>query len=200
MDLDEIVKGVSRHVNLSSDTWCLSKWRADTVTFRPTHIIDDIEKMWKEIKNTDSKNRTVLPEQVVITDNVLLQIGMQESIDRDIGVSSTDNDWNSIGTSATAEDETHTDLQAEDSGGSYARKVFSTAGQRQRVNLTGKYGMLWDDGDISAAGLAIKESGIHWHLSDASKCHARVAFTTFTLNAGELFVVQINETHANGTL
>jgi hypothetical protein len=134
------------------------------------------------------------------TNNIIVTAGMNESIDRDIGASSTQLDYNSLGTSSTAESASQTDLVAEDSGGSYARKRFSTEGSRARVNQTAKYGMLWTDTDVSTTPLGIKEAGIHWHASDASKMHARVVITTFTLDPGDLFVVQINELHENGTL
>lgn len=201
INLNDYLPTIPDHISLSNDKWLLSKWREDEITFRPGHVIDDHEKIWNEMIECDfNPRKTIIPTQWQIRDNVITTIGMSESIDRDIGVVSTTVNWASIGTSATAESESHTDLQAEDSGGSYARKQISTLGQRTRVNQTAKYGMVWDDGDISAAGLAIKEAGLHWHASSASKCHCRVSFTTFTLNTGDLFVSQINETHANGTL
>ena len=58
--------------------------------------------------------------------------------------------------------------------------------------------MLWDDGDVSAVPISIKESGIHWHVSNGSSMHARVTFTTFSMASGDLFVTQINELHQNG--
>jgi len=60
--------------------------------------------------------------------------------------------------------------------------------------------MLWDEDDFDAVTRTIKEAGVHWHLSDASKCHARVVSTDFVLDSGDLFVVQINELQENGTL
>jgi hypothetical protein len=201
IDLNDYLPKFSHHINVSNDKWLLSKWREDEITFRHGHVIDDHEKIWNEaIECQFNPNKTVLPTQYDISDNVILTQGMSESIDRDIGVVSTTINWASIGTSATAEAESQTDLQAEDTGGAYVRKQISTLGQRTRVNQTAKYGMVWDDGDISAVGLAIKEAGLHYNVSAAAKCHARVTFTTFTLNSGDLFVSQINETHANGTL
>lgn len=190
--LKEFASILPKHLDLRVDHWRLSMWKEDEVHFNARRIGSEVDKflMTKE----------VLPIKIFETNNVITLIGMRESIDRDINVSSTDLNWNSIGTSSTAELESQTDLVAEDSGGSYARKVFSTGGTRQRVNQTMKMAMMWDDGDISATPLAIKESGIHWHLSDPAKCHARVVATTFTLDAGDIFVVQINELHANGTL
>lgn len=201
IDVDSYLRKIPDHIHTSNDKWLLSKWNESEITFRPRHVIDDHEKIWNEMIECEfNPNKTVLPTQWDLKDNVITTIGMSESIDRDIGAVSTTINWVSIGTSSTAESESQTDLQAEDSGGSYARKQISTLGQRTRVNQTAKYGMVWDDGDISAVGLAIKEAGLHWNVSAASKCHCRVSFTTFTLNTGDLFVSQINETHANGTL
>ena len=201
IDINEYQPLLPNHVNLSADNWLLSKWKEDEITFRPRHVVDDHEKIWNEMLECDfNPKKTVLPSQWEVTPNVILTIGMSESIDRDIGAVSSTINFASVGTSATAESESQTGLQAEDSGGAYARKQISTLGQRTRVNQTAKYGMVWDDGDISAAGLSIREAGLHWHVSDASKCHCRVSFTTFTLNTGDLFVSQINETNANGTL
>jgi hypothetical protein len=63
-----------------------------------------------------------------------------------------------------------------------------------------KLGMLWDSSDFDSVPVTIRESGVHWHLTDASKCHARVVSTDFSLDTGDLFVVQINELQENGTL
>ena len=60
--------------------------------------------------------------------------------------------------------------------------------------------MLWTGGSFDALPRTIKEAGVHWHLTDASKCHARVVSTDFVLDSGDLFVVQINELQENGTL
>ena len=59
--------------------------------------------------------------------------------------------------------------------------------------------MLWDDTDIDVTpAVDIKESGLHWHVSNSSAMHARVTFTTFTFDPGDLFVIQMNEQQANG--
>jgi len=65
------------------------------------------------------------------------------------------------------------------------------------LNQTAKYGVLWDDTDFDATPRNILESGLHWHTTDTAKMHARVTFTQFTLNAGDLFVIQINELQEN---
>jgi hypothetical protein len=63
-----------------------------------------------------------------------------------------------------------------------------------------KLGMLWDDSSFDSTPRTIKESGVHWAVSGTTKCHARVVSTDFVLDAGDLFVVQINELQENGTL
>ena len=133
-------------------------------------------------------------------DNVILLQGIQESIDRDLGTSSTSLDYCSIGSSSTSEAESQTDLQAEFTDSAYARKRFSTIGSRSRVNQTMKLGMLWDDTSFDSTPKTIKESGVHWASTGTTKCHARVVSTDFVLDAGDLFVVQINELQENGTL
>ena len=200
--LKEIASKLPKHLNLKTDYWRFTKWRASEVNFNPRKIIDEMEKLEFEAfyNKLNGRNTTQLPLQEYKTNNVILQIGMRESIDRDIAVSSSSLNFSSIGTSATAESETQTDLQAEDSGGPYVRKNIGTLGQRTRVNQTMKMGMVWDDTDVSAAGIVIRESGLHWTVATAANCHARVVTTAFTLNAGGLFVIQINELQENGTL
>lgn len=193
--LKEIASDYDHHMQFKVDHWKFSKYKKDELKVNPRDIIKEMEKIEEERAGTKP-----LPLQVFETNNIIVTAGMNESIDRDIGTSSTSLDYNSLGTSATAESASQTDLVAEDSGGSYARKQFSTAGSRTRVNQTAKYGMLWADDDVSSTPLSVKEAGVHWHATDASKMHARVVITTFTLDPGDLFVVQINELHENGTL
>ena len=109
-------------------------------------------------------------------------------------------DYCSIGSNSTSEAESQTDLQSEFTDSAYSRKRFSTIGSRSRVNQTMKLGMLWDDSSFDSTPRTIKESGVHWHISNAQQCHARVVSTDFVLDAGDLFVVQINELQENGTL
>jgi len=153
-----------------------------------------------ELANDIVNNRhtTPMPTYFENADNILTLIGLTESAKRDTGEVSTTLTHNSIGTDSTTATDSDTDLTSEDSGGSYARKAYASAGQRKVSSQTAKYGMLWDDGDISGAPLSIKESGVHWHVSNGSSMHARVTFTTFSLTSGDLFVTQINELHQNG--
>jgi hypothetical protein len=189
--LKEIASGHSHHLQFNADHWKVSKFREDDLKLNPRDILREMEKVEEE---------GIKPIQMFETNNIIVTAGMNESIDRDLGVSSTNLDYNSLGTSGTAESASQTDLVAEDSGGSYARKRFSTEGGRTRVNQTAKYAMLWSENDISGTPLTIKEFGVHWHLSDASKMHARVVITPFTVDPGDFLVVQINELHENGTL
>jgi len=193
----------SKHFKLKVNKWGFTLWDKEVRgSLRPLHIIDDNEQLLREwgkdlLNNT---NKSHIPLKFEAPLNVILLIGIRESIDRDIGASTTTLNWASVGNSSTAELETQTDLQAEFTDTTYARRVFSTGGQRQRINQTAKLGMLWDDTSFDATPRTIKEAGIHWHISDASKCHARVVSTDFVLNAGDLFVSQISELQENGTL
>lgn len=192
----------SHHVKLNKDMWGFTLWKGDEVSFNPTKIIEQNEKLLNENLNdlVNGLNTTTRPKKFEPNENVILIQGIKESIDRDIGVVSTVIDWCSLGNSATAESESQTDLQAEFTDTAYARKVFSTVGARARVNQTMKLGMLWDESSFDSVPKTIREAGVHWHLSDALKCHARVVSTDFVLDTGDLFVVQINELQENGTL
>ena len=193
---------LSHHIKLHKDHWGFSSWHAGSVSFNPSQIVEQTEKLLSENLNDviNGLNTTTRPKKFESLNNVILLQGIKESIDRDIGAVSTELNWSSIGTSATSESESQTDLQTEFTDSAYARKVFSTGGSRNRVNQTMKLGMLWDDTSFDSVPVTIREAGVHWHLSDASKCHARVVSTDFVLDAGDLFVVQINELQENGTL
>ena len=190
----------TEHIATKHDVWTVSGWKENEVQLKGTHIIDQIEKLQLEIANdlVNDKHTTARPTYFENVDNVLTLIGLTESAKRDTGETSTTLTHNSIGTGTTAASESDTDLETEDTGGSYARLAYASVGQRKVASQTAKYGMLWDDSTVSAAGVVITESGINWHVSNASSLHARVTFTAFTLSAGDLFVTQINELHQNG--
>tara|TARA_R100000951_G_C2572472_1_gene159206 strand:- start:40 stop:714 length:675 start_codon:yes stop_codon:yes gene_type:complete len=195
-------KGLSHHVKLNTDSWGFTSWNAGSVSFNPSRIVEQSEKLMNENLNDliNGLNTTVRPKKFESLNNVILLQGIKESIDRDIGAVSSELDYSSIGTSSTAESESQTDLQSEFTDSAYARRQFSVNGSRTRVNQTMKMGMLWDDTFFDSVPVTIREAGVHWHLSDASKCHARVISTDFVLDAGDLFVVQVNELQENGTL
>ena len=201
-DLKKEAETYSHHLKLNKDVWGFTSWNKGTVSLNPNNIIEENEKLLRENLNdlVNGLNTTVRPKKFEPNENVILLQGIKESIDRDIGAVSTTLNWCSLGSSSTAESESQTDLQAEFADAAYARKVFSTAGVRTRVNQTMKLGMLWTEASFDALPRTIREAGVHWHLSDASKCHARVVSTDFVLDSGDLFVVQINELQENGTL
>ena len=200
--LHETAKGLSHHIKINADSWGFTLWDGKDVSFNPTNIVQENEKLLLEVQNDLINNRitTVRPKKFEAMDNVILLQGIQESIDRDIGTTSTSLDYCSIGSSSTSEAESQTDLQAEFTDSAYSRKRFSTQGSRSRVSQTMKLGMLWDDSSFDSTPRTIKESGVHWAVSGTTKCHARVVSTDFVLDAGDLFVVQINELQENGTL
>ena len=202
IDLQKLAGGVSHHVNLQTDNWIMTKWNADEVDFakNPTCIVNEHEKLLKEILECEGNPRkTVLPTQVEIANNILTTAGLAESAKRDTGETSTTITHVGLGTSSTAEAESQTSLGSELSGGSYARRALASAGQRKVVNQTSKYGMLWEDAHVNPLPVTLKEAGL-FTAATSGIMHARVVFTDFTLSSGDLFVVQINELHQNGSL
>ena len=202
IDLQKLAGGVSRHVNLQTDNWIMTKWREDEVDFakNPTCIVDNHEKLLREILECEGNaGKTVLPTQVEVANNILTTAGLTESAKRDTGETSTTITHVGVGTSNTAEAESQTALGSEDSGGSYARRALASAGQRKVVNQTAKYGMLWQDSHVSGVPITLKEAGL-FTAATSGVMHARVVFTDFAMASGDLFVVQVNELHQNGSL
>jgi hypothetical protein len=202
IDLQKLAGGISHHVNLQADNWILTKWNESEVDFakNPTIIVDNHEKMLREILDCEGNpGKTVLPTKVITANNILTTTGLTESAKRDTGETATTVDYCGIGTDSTSESESQSSLLAENSGSPYARRRFSTQGQRKVVNQTGKYGVLWQDSHINAAPLTIREAGL-FTAATSGVMHARVVFSDFTLSSGDLFVVQVNELHQNGSL
>jgi hypothetical protein len=189
----------SEHVSCKTDMWTVSAFKGNEITFRPQYIIDEIEKYQDELLNDlyNKKTTTARPIFYENAYNIITTIGLGQSAKRDTGEVSTTLTHNSIGTSSTTPTEADISLGAEDSGGSYARRSYATNGQRKVVSTTAKYGMLWQDSNVSAVPISIKESGVHWASTGTSTLHARVTFTTFSMTSGDLFVTQINELHQN---
>ena len=190
----------AEHVSLQTDLWTVSAWKENEVQLKGTQIIDQIEKIQSELLNDiiNGKNTTPRPIYYENSYNILTLIGLTESAKRDTDEVATSLTHNSIGTSATTATESDVGLIAEDTGGSYARRSYASNGQRKVISQTAKYGMLWQDTQVSAVPLSIRESGVHWASTGSSTLHARVTFTTFSMTSGDLFVTQINELHQNG--
>jgi hypothetical protein len=193
-------EGGNEHVWSTTNKWTLSMWKEDDVQLTGTKIIDQVEKLEYELANDiiNNKHTTVSPIQMVCTDNIITNIGLTESAKRDTDEVSTSLTHNSIGTGSTTPTVSDTDLVTEDTGGSYARLAYASAGQRKVVNQTSKFGVLWTDALVSAVPISITESGVHWASTGSSNIHARVTFTAFSMTSGDLFVTQINELHQNG--
>jgi hypothetical protein len=193
-------EGGNEHVWSTTNKWTLSLWNEDTVKLSGSRIIDQVEQLEKELADDiiNNTNRAVRPKGLVCTDNIITNIGLTESAKRDTGEVSTTLTHNSIGTGTTTPTVSDTGLATEDTGGSYARQAYASAGQRKVSNQTAKYGMLWNDGDVSSVPITITESGVHWNVSTSNTIHARVTFTAFSMTTGDLFVTQINELHQNG--
>ncbi len=148
MDFEQLRDSLSRHVSFKYNEWTIAKFKeseCDGLT------IKDFDKIFAEREGT-----TIIPTQIETKNNIILQNGLAESAKRDIGTSSTAIDYMSLGTSGTAESESHTDLQAELSGSPYVRSQLSTLGSRAVVNYTSKYGMLWTTAHVpSSASIPI---------------------------------------------
>ena len=202
ISLHETAQGLSHHIKIHADSWGFTLWDGKDVSLNPTNIVQENEKLLLEVQNDLVNNRitTARPKKFEAMNNVILLQGIKESIDRDIGAVSTELDYGSLGSSSTAEAESQTDLQTEFTDTAYGRQRFSTQGTRARVNQTMKLGMMWSDANFDATPRTIKEAGVHWASTGTTKCHARVVSTDFVLDAGDLFVVQINELQENGTL
>ena len=198
MNIDNLINNNSRHIRFGISNWTISKWSENEVSFNSNNIIKEHEKILSENPKT-----SVLPSKIEYSNNVILSQGLTESAKRDAGISTSSIDYVSLGTDGTAESESQTDLQTELSGTPYVRKQLSVAGARAVVGVVAKYGMLFTTADVPSASsipITIREAGLHWHISDASKCHARLAFSDFSLDAGDLLVIQANETMSNGVL
>ena len=184
------------------ENWIVSGWKADEVQFNPLHIIDEMEKLEKELYNDLINNRNTVPRPLYLDNitNIITLIGLTRSAMRDTAESTDSISHMSLGTSATTATEGDINLGAEVAGGTptYVRKSFASSGQRKVINQTAKYGMLWSDVDIDVTpAVDIKEAGTHWAVSGSSNIHAHINFTTFTFDPGDLFVAQINEQQAN---
>jgi hypothetical protein len=199
-DIDIDYKGGNEHVHSAVNRWTISQWSDDNIKFNKTKIIDQVEQLEMELYEDiiNNRNRAIRPKKLICTDNIITNIGLQESAKRDIGEVSTSLTHNSIGTGTTTPTVSDTDLATEDTGGSYARRSYASNGQRKVSSQTAKYGMLWTDATVSSVPISITESGVHWDVSAGSKIHARVTFTAFSMTSGDLFVTQINELMQNG--
>ena len=203
IDIETIRKQLSKHVSFKVDNWHLTMWNEKDVrsTDSKNRIKElrniNIERIEDRLNNT---HKSIEPIQEDFVNNVVLNAGLQKGIDLLINASSDRLDYNSLGTSSTAESVSQTNLQAEDSGGGYARRQFSVNGVRERVNQTMNLEMLWADTQVSAVPLAVKESGVHWSSTGTTNCYSRAVFTTFTVQTSFLFYIAVAETHQNGTL
>jgi len=202
IDITEEANKVSKHIHLSKDQWVLSKWKSKDFPFKSdSNLYDNMEKLWNELKNDmdNNKHTTTQPLQHEVKDNILALTGLTESAKRDTAETSTTVKWVGLGTGTTAEAESQTALVTELTGGAYTRKDLSVDGTRKVSSQTAKYGVAFDDGDVNPVPVTLREAGL-FTLSAAGVMHARVLFSAFTINTGDLFVIQLSEQHANGTL
>lgn len=192
MEITDLAKRTSKHIRLSQDDWYLTMWNKSILKSKNKQ--EQLKELHKIILEGGK------PIQADHVQNIVVNQGLQQGIDLLIGASSTTIDYASVGTDGTAEAVTQTDLQAEDTGGSYARQQFSVAGIRSRANQTLTLEMLWGDGDVSAVPINLKEAGVHTALTGANNIYSRAVFTTFNLQTDFILYVAITETHQNGVL
>jgi len=191
------------HIHKTTDHWTMTGWRKDDVWFDERHIIDEIEKLERELHSDIINDKHTCPRPTYLENrtNIITLIGLTQSAKRDTNEATGEGtggvQYVSIGSGSTAEVEGNTDLETEFTNTLYARKDLDATGQRKVLNQTAKYGVLWDDTSFDSTPQDIKEAGLNWHTTDSSKIHARVTFTTFALGAGDLFVIQINELQEN---
>ena len=201
MQIDEqaLASQLSKHIHFAVDHWHLAMFDDSMVSSTTKqNQIKELEKILDE--NKSNPNKSIQPHKEEKVDNVVLNAGLQLGIDLLINASSNRLDYNSLGTSSTAEAVSQTNVQAEDSGGSYTRLQFSTSGVRSRTNQTLTLKALWADTNLSSSTLTVKESGVHWSSSGTTNCYSRAVFTDFTFQSGFLLLVSITEVHQNGTL
>jgi len=195
---------MDKHRHSRRQIWTMSAWKKDEVSLNPKTIINDIEKLERDLLEDKLNHKNTVPRPIYFQnkENVITLIGLTQSAKRDtndaIGEGTGGVQYVSVGSGGTAEVEGNTNLETEFTDTAYTRKDLDVDGQRTVLNQTAKYGVLWDDTDFDATPRTIRESGLHWHTTDTAKMHARVTFTAFTLNAGDLFVIQINELQENG--
>lgn len=197
LDLKEYASKLPNHLHISTDVWTVARFRKDEVNFRPRHILDDFDK-WTDEYLTKPET-TAHPQFIQTLNNVLPLTGLTESAKRDTGETATTVKFLGIGTGATAEAESQITLVTEDTGGGYARKDLSVTGQRKVTSQTARFGDTFDDGDVSAVPITLREAGL-FTLSAVGVMHARILHSATTLNTGDLHVVQFSELHANGVL
>jgi len=198
------LKPIKGHRVQKTDWWTMTGWKKDEVWFDDRHIIDEIEKLERDLHEDIINRKNTCPRPTYIENrvNIITLIGLTQSAKRDTGEAAGEGggggvQYVSVGSGSTAEVEGNTDLETEFTNTLYARKDLDATGQRKVINQTAKYGVLFDDTSFDSTPQDIKEAGLNWHTTDSSKLHARVTFTTFQLNAGDIFVIQINELQEN---
>jgi hypothetical protein len=208
IDINDEAVGISRHINLRTDEWWVAKYRKKDCPFiglTGDKLHFAINKNFNERVNDkiNGKHTTHMPIQEEVLNNIITNIGMQESLDRDIAVASTSIDWLSLGTGTNAEDPTNTALQTELTDTAYARLRFSTEGSRTRTNQTATYAMLADHTILDSPPTTINEAGLEWNATKgtANTIHARAKFSSgFPLDTGDILVIRATELQANGTI
>ena len=199
-DLNLTARNLSHHINLKKDEWYVAKFRSDEIKFSDNqNLIADLDRYQMERAGEiiNGRHTTVQPEQEEITENVILNQGLQLGIDQLIGGTTTPISHFSLGTNSIAAATTQTDLQVELTDTVYARKAFSSSTRTGQI-LT--LATVWDHMILDTAPTTLRETGINWHESDANSCYARAVFSDFPLGTGDILVIRATELNQNGSL
>ena len=193
------------HLTLTSNLWNFATWKEDEVPYLQNKkgLIDNLDRLWKELKDTD-KNTTVKPLSVAVINgcmppkvvswqdgvaNILPNAGMTEMAKRSTNETSTTNTHHAIGTGTTAAAFADTVLETE-----VGRKAI---GDIVTVNQTERYGTAFTSSDITPPK-TITEAGVLTLLSGGVLI-LHVIGAGQLLDTGLIVTVQTNITHANGT-
>lgn len=196
----------AKHLTFSYNMWNMALWSEDQypeLAKNDSHLLDKLDKIFKEIANTDRKT-AVEPLQIATQinglefsakqniPNILTNDGMTEMGKRATAQSSSTNLAHAIGTGTTTPTLADTLLQTE---------IFRKAiGTRTTIGQTERYGSAFTGSEVPSPPYNITEAGIFTVLTaNTITMIARVTSIAFVLDVGKIFTIQSNITHKNGT-
>lgn len=201
---------------VTTTTWVASRWSKAKVpeimemqklgmesiakhpTLPETRLMDFLNKLWNELKETD-RHTTHRPESLPLVKlNILTNGGMNDMSKSRTGEGTNTNAYMNIGTGTTAEAVTDDTTYSNSLQTQSARK---TMGSKAAVNQQERYSAAFDDTDVTGEPLSITEAGINTHTTGhaSQKQIARTTFTAQTLDVGITIAFQAYVNHRNGT-
>ena len=105
VDLQEYTQGLPNHIKISANYWYIGLYRQSEIGYsNDQDFVKNLDKILLEQAEDElnGTSRSVIAKKHEVCNNVITNIGMRESIDRDLGSASTKLDWASVGTSAIA--------------------------------------------------------------------------------------------------